>query len=1524
VAVAELLKTSDAIDMLSTQVPKMVKEAKSLIDVLNSTTTTTDETREAQERLNEITKSLAGLFPELARELETNLAGALAKVSKATKLQTKLQLTLYKIQLSEAIEKTSDAYEEAAKNVDKYKSRVDVLKDATMKLADGEEKCQLDLAEFTKIQRGSLAGLSMMVHPLGRLSVGFEDLTNELSKQSSKLVAANSQLSLMRQRIASLVKVQLKMGEVTEDDVDAFAHANEGTARYRKALINIASAIGEHTDLIEDAREEIIAMTQATEEAGKQTRKTAEEITKSIENISKDWKSLGELIKKIRFEFDLNEIERAQLEFDILRGQETEAFDEVKKNIRVQVKDVDSALDDIIEKYEEYLSAKFNISKVEDEATKKRLSDNLAIFKKSIDKGLAELKLNESEVAKIAETRITIAREEAAEKKTFTAEELASFRENESAMTATLHENLRMRSGDTSATLEDIIKKYKDYVNASLAIANIENFAIRQAREKDLANFKDAIDARLAALGIEEKVIIELINSRTVAIEAESKIREAKAKEIEDLANKEIKAGEPVYETEVERAKRVLSVWQNVLNGLKRQGFERTKEYEKVNDLVLQSERNLAKAIRKIEVEKNRKRIQSELEVLQTLSSAAQELPTMSRQKAKELIAQLKASSAELPPYLNQVVTQMKNMLSDLADHNNRVNKEVRDNYILALGEQFDAEVERRKKDIESYGELKDEVEKIEKAKTDFVIKNAGNEVVAAQKRNDVITKLLETQSNLAEMTSKKQIDTAVKTALEFVKANRMYFDDFEEVNKLEESLWKASRRRISEIALAYEQETLKKIANAKTTSELENAMKSIDIAELSREGKRKVRETEKRQFDKFLKDRIRDVELALAKQSQIEQIAIEAKIEGEHKALEDKLKGIKEDLLIRKASADEIRNIDLLIARNRELQDARIKQSREDLLKKTELEMLKFEKKTTQNSFKEAKLRIEIASSEAEEKLRLKRIGFKAIAEQAEKGSAQQIAALQEVEKINNQIGKLRIARGRALRALEAAARREAIQDEIQDKRKLNQILGEEDDASLSLEDRKRKLNEELSMKKLELSHERALALERIQDVDDFEARRIAIIVEYNEYERQLETEHARKIKQIEEEEYQNRINLYTKLMNATANFFEKMSTEAGDSSAQIAEALNKIITVVENIETAFEEPSAANIVKAVASVVDAIDYMLNETARRENEAAEERTRRLKKHLDEMKSLTATVASGISDALMSGFEIDFDELVRQFVRAQLAEKIATIFAEQFGPQFDLLRRGLASAAKAAEVLTPEAILKQQEEFQKLLFVGGLPTLREFLKGEPREIQNLFAELAEDNKLTQEELELLARRTIALRFGIIDTKQVFANMKNDFKALEPQFLEIVDTAGDVFGDFGDEMSKLGEQIPTATFRAVTEPQANQMLVLLGRQTDYLAQISSNTARLAAMPQQAPVQQANGDRAIAAAPALNQNININEKLDINIAGEQRLQVARPEDMDVNYIAGIISQRQQALIDQREVALGRSRIRTRRTR
>jgi hypothetical protein len=733
VAVAELLKTSDAIDMLSTQVPKMVKEAKSLIDVLNSTTTTTDETREAQERLNEITKSLAGLFPELARELETNLAGALAKVSKATKLQTKLQLTLYKIQLSEAIEKTSDAYEEAAKNVDKYKSRVDVLKDATMKLADGEEKCQLDLAEFTKIQRGSLAGLSMMVHPLGRLSVGFEDLTNELSKQSSKLVAANSQLSLMRQRIASLVKVQLKMGEVTEDDVDAFAHADEGTARYRKALINIASAIGEHTDLIEDAREEIIAMTQATEEAGKQTRKTAEEITKSIENISKDWKSLGELIKKIRFEFDLSEIEKAQLDFDILRGQETEAFDEVEKNIHVHVKDTDSAFDDILAKYKEYLIAKSNISKVEDEATKKRLSDNLAIFKKSIDKGLAELKLNESEVAKIAETRITIAREEAAEKKTFTAEELASFRENESAMTATLHENLRMRSGDTSATLEDIIKKYKDYVNASLAIANIENFAIRQAREKDLANFKDAIDARLAALGIEEKVIIELINSRTVAIEAESKIREAKAKEIEDLANKEIKAGEPVYETEVERAKRVLSVWQNVLNGLKRQGFERTKEYEKVNDLVLQSERNLAKAIRKIEVEKNRKRIQSELEVLQTLSSAAQELPTMSQQKAKELIAQLKASSAELPPYLNQVVTQMKNMLSDLADHNNRVNKEVRDNYILALDEQFNAAIERRKKDIESYGELKDEVEKIEKAKTDFVIKNAGNEVVAAQ-----------------------------------------------------------------------------------------------------------------------------------------------------------------------------------------------------------------------------------------------------------------------------------------------------------------------------------------------------------------------------------------------------------------------------------------------------------------------------------------------------------------------------------------------------------------------------------------------------------------------------------------------------------------------------------------------------------------------------------------------------------------------------------------------------------------------
>ena len=77
----------------------------------------------------------------------------------------------------------------------------------------------------------------------------------------------------------------------------------------------------------------------------------------------------------------------------------------------------------------------------------------------------------------------------------------------------------------------------------------------------------------------------------------------------------------------------------------------------------------------------------------------------------------------------------------------------------------------------------------------------------------------------------------------------------------------------------------------------------------------------------------------------------------------------------------------------------------------------------------------------------------------------------------------------------------------------------------------------------------------------------------------------------------------------------------------------------------------------------------------------------------------------------------------------------------------------------------------------------------------------------------------------------------------------------------MFG-LGESSSATGQYgVPTATFSAVTEPQANNMLVMMTRQVNYLARIATNTDFL---PQMALAQNMGGG--VAAAPFIPINGN----------------------------------------------------------
>ncbi|HCU98284.1 MAG TPA: hypothetical protein DGM69_02930, partial [Chloroflexi bacterium] len=114
-----------------------------------------------------------------------------------------------------------------------------------------------------------------------------------------------------------------------------------------------------------------------------------------------------------------------------------------------------------------------------------------------------------------------------------------------------------------------------------------------------------------------------------------------------------------------------------------------------------------------------------------------------------------------------------------------------------------------------------------------------------------------------------------------------------------------------------------------------------------------------------------------------------------------------------------------------------------------------------------------------------------------------------------------------------------------------------------------------------------------------------------------------------------------------------------------------------------------------------------------------------------------------------------------------------------------------------------------------------------------------------------------------------------ANLTRQVEDIESGMRPVLDSVLQAFGiDTDSAASATGQYgVPTATFSAVTEPQANNMLVMMTRQVNYLARIATNTDFL---PQIALAQNMGGG--VAAAPSINAGGNtVNAKREGNEQG-----------------------------------------------
>ena len=154
---------------------------------------------------------------------------------------------------------------------------------------------------------------------------------------------------------------------------------------------------------------------------------------------------------------------------------------------------------------------------------------------------------------------------------------------------------------------------------------------------------------------------------------------------------------------------------------------------------------------------------------------------------------------------------------------------------------------------------------------------------------------------------------------------------------------------------------------------------------------------------------------------------------------------------------------------------------------------------------------------------------------------------------------------------------------------------------------------------------------------------------------------------------------------------------------------------------------------------------------------------------------------------------------------------------------------------------------------------------------------NLVQNAWRDKRFTDLEIAtLMARNEARGRMGADAINA--GDLKKQVQGVQDDLRPVLEGVLDAFGIRTGAATTAAQQygVPTATISAVTEPQANNMLVMMTRQVNFLARIATNTDFL---PQMALAQNMGGGRVVAA-PAMimngNNNVNVDkEQIDLGI-------------------------------------------------
>jgi len=1096
---------------------------------------------------------------------------------------------------------------------------------------------------------------------------------------------------------------------------------------------------------------------------------------------------------------------------------------------------------------------------------------------------------------------------------------LHQLQSQSNTLRSTMIENMMFLPEASDKFIDDMLSSIRHYYEEVDKAGSISDVYERQSLLDTAAALKATLEASLDQMGLNIDSFEKLFAVERSITDQEAKLNAARAEKIINIAKLKITTNKDTARSAVDAAKFELQTWRSVYSQLEDNALFTFNLKKQINDEILKADAGFQKAMRKQQETDNNLMLKTQTDAIGELEKITGNLIGLTGSQVDAVFTDLFKLSDDLPDYYKDIAKEVEVLATSVSGKaDETISREavlgvraqlrerirgLRDEYAAMMG------------DLPEYAPF---VKRLEDVLTDMDSRIISIQQRTALKINDTLEDLSKARADIISAETVKRVNALEYEHKRRVEINKFWLEGNTQVEEQVTALTQDAIDTRNNIRIANEKETLGKISDATTFNALRTAERIKSILEYSQEGIDRIREAGNVKFKELFDEQAEILDDALKAQAGLEYEARIGKIKKEGVDRYRQLRNLKREAIARKASAEDIAEVDSMIAFNRLNVQHKIAYEERKMQRDLDSERLALTANFTNVERLQAQMRMDAAFEEFKFKAAVARSYYNTVLTNEENSFAKRSKAREKIAQLDTDIANLNKWHMLATDKLGEEMDRRSSDRVLNNLNRLADFLAAHDEFS-----------KQISIVEAGIQRDAMIAYATDYIINTKER---AIVIEA------IHKSHKEKLLDIEENYWDAVKRLSTKEQKRNFAVFQELTdtfSQFGDTTSEsfgglvrIFEKFHNVLTKVKEVVAVFKkggdfEKYLHEPVMAVADLAFDLAAIIYDQHNRIKDQLAKNTEEIKQM---MVDVAADIGREIGDTLSSNLEVDFEQLVETFVKAQIAERISKIFTDEFGELFLALERSSQAFAPNQEDINKiTAQMWRQFDMQGEL---GLRRMIE-MTWSPQVAVPALKELDKalvDGILTKEELDHISETILKLRFGLLDSGDIVNQIFDKYKEQEPRMKQIVGAWEKATGfDFDDEEEKEKEKDIDKTFEGmVTEAQANQMIVLLGRQVDYLNEIANNTYQLTKMalftqstpepvvdvPAALPIAPAEA----ALAPGLN-TVNVNEKLVIEINGEHFDSLNSIDDMDATYLANAIDVKKHDMIQRRDQAVGR---------